>query len=366
MKIGKEMKTKKEKSKEIRRAFADKFILYDYLLQIPNNLPNEWLVYGIPEGHKCIITAFSGKTIIRDKNGYIIKKIRSWLPNGYKASKNKGKTLLQGIYYEQKSIIYLIDVIMWNDDLMIDNTAEFRLFTLYGKISEITNISTHLSTENEILFRFPTFYGCDQEGLQNAYKGKELNENSVMFLQNYYKNSGILLDLANKQELEKLMIKFGQDNTGNYYMKDGIAFIKRESLINFGYSNDYLIWKDKFCSNYFEIANMSALLKCIGKNKFLTQDLIEIEIIGTEICQVNKIYDISYEKVEMISKQNAVFYNAKVLKESTNHPLAHTISQILFKYLAKQGETINFEELLENVILQEKESDKEENDEMVS
>eukprot|EP01022_Parablepharisma_sp_SALTPOND_P007412 TRINITY_DN1303_c0_g1_i2.p1 TRINITY_DN1303_c0_g1~~TRINITY_DN1303_c0_g1_i2.p1 ORF type:complete len:561 (-),score=71.67 TRINITY_DN1303_c0_g1_i2:5190-6872(-) len=345
-----EQKVKKQKGSKIRKAFANKLILYDYMLKVPDSLPTDWyklprlnpkyrLVYGIPEGHKCIISAHSKKTIIREKNGYIIKKINSLLPNGNKHSKEKGKTLVQGIYYERQNIIYLTDVIMWNDELMVDSVAEFRLFFLFGKILETRTIGTHLSEYNEILFRFPNVYACTKEGLEKVYYGNT--------------------DMPHLH-MTNPATAFGFDNTGNPYLKDGIGLIKKEGELNFGYSADYLQWKDKWVTPYFEELLKSpfkAVVRYSQENKLQTQDGYELECIGAGMMKIGELYEISYEGVEMVGKQQARLIGIKMIREVTNKVLASTMSQILYKCLAKEG-FLPFEELRHKAEIQEEKQGK--------
>ncbi len=325
-------------------------------------------MYGIPEGHKCIISAHSKKTIIRNKDGYIVKKCNTLLPNGHKTAKERGRTLVQGVYCENLNIIYLTDVIMWNDELMTDSVAEFRLFILFGKILDLPKISTMIVAEqNEVLFRFPNVYSCNKAGLENIYFGLHSSMDiDFTALASYAKTvAGVRLDFSSPAAAKRSAAQFAYDNTGSPYVKDGIAFVKKEGLLTFGYSSEYLQWKDQFTSRYFAALTKFpyiTILRASSESVLQTQDGYKVSCTGVAGIAPGKLYEVSYEEiVQQSSKesQETTLKGLKILKEVKNKALGSTMSQMLFKLLARTN-ALMFEELVQKVAVQEKKEKMEE------
>jgi len=304
----------------------------------------------MPEGKKCIIFVNSQKTVIRDKNGYIIKRVNSLLPNGHKGAREKGKTILQGVFYEKGHIVYITDVIIWRDELMIDSVAEYRLFLLQSKISDNTLIGTHLSEKNELMFRLPIVYSCTKESLQTVYYGCGGNGEISGLITHAATILNISFDVLSKKPAKELTAHFAYDNTKNPYLKDGIAFVRREGELSFGYSGDYFIWKDKLVSPYFDsivafpyIAN----LRCVSNDCFETQEGCLIKFASDQEFISGHAYTFSYESVEILGKE-ANLSAMKFVKKTSNKLFVSTIAQLVFKCIAN---TLGFDKLIEDIDL---------------
>lgn len=300
----------------------------------------------MPEGKKCIIFVSSQKTVLRDKNGYVLKRINSLLPNGHKGAKEKGKSILQGVCYEREKVVYATDVIMWNGELLIDSVAEYRLFLLQGIIGDNSIIGTHLNEQNELMFRIPAIYSCTTEGLQRVYYGCS-NESELSNLLAYaVKVLNTSPDILNKETAQQFAAHFAYDNTKSPYLKDGIAFVRREGELSFGYSSDYLIWRDKLVSPYFDSLvsfPFIATLRCVGKNTFRTQEGCEVKYESEEEFTPESVYAFSYEGIE-IAGHTASLSGMKLVKKMASKIFVSTVSQLVFKCVAS---TLSFEKILQ-------------------
>ena len=203
--------------------------------------------------------------MIRDKCGQLIERLNTLLPNGNPSSFETGKTMIQGIYNKREKVVYLTDLIMWNDELFIDNMAEMRLIVLVNRIRENPVISNTLSPSNEIMFRVPNIMDCSKTGLEHMYFGiyRQIQETTFagnyeillncVIVQNLYHLIKISPDaLRNQENMLKICTSFGYDNIGAPYVKDGLAFIHKEGIFFLGYNACAVQWKDQFVSPYYE------------------------------------------------------------------------------------------------------------------
>lgn len=299
----------------------------------------------------CTVLAHNNQTIVRDKTGQTLFQCNTLLPNGGPSSTEKGKTLLQGILNKREKIIYLIDVLMWNEELLIDNTNEFRLIYLITKLKEIPNISLFQNLENEIRLRYLSFMDCTRAAFDTLYFGISLQMQQPFFPQifegllNYITSQNLMqilkidnsTDLSNQFTQRRICSLFAQDNTGEFYLKNGIAFVFKEGIYSFGYSNTMVKWKDECVSPFYERLIQTPMVAslCIGKgNKLLTFDGYIIEKTDPAILSLakNQTHLFTYQNVllnEPFASLDGLRYVQTVQKTIWN-----SMSKIVFKILA--------------------------------
>jgi len=212
-----------------------------------------------------LIIASEKKTVIRDRCGYLIEHINTLLPNGNPSSTAIGKTMLQGVYSKRDKTLYLTDILMWNDELAIDSTAEIRLMMIMNRLKENPSLSTTLDHTNEVLIKMPQILTCSKTSFDQMYYGLFTTMNAPTFNENYLKlvnyaqTHDLLTQLKIKSEeintpdgAQKICIAFGYDYLGNPYLKDGIAFIQKEGQYFLGYNAATVQWKDHYSSPYYD------------------------------------------------------------------------------------------------------------------
>ncbi|KAG8053727.1 hypothetical protein GUJ93_ZPchr0001g33115 [Zizania palustris] len=182
-------------------------------------------------------------TISRVRNGSILHRFPSALPNGSKrdiSGPASSYSILDCIFHEvlpvpaARSFLYLlsfwsvhnaimvspyllvlqpdetyyiIDMICWRGYSLYDCTAEFRFFWVNSKLME-TTASDPPSTYHRYRFSVVPIYECTLEGLEAAYSGS------------------------------------------TPYMKDGLLFYNKHVHYQAGITPLALVWKDEACSQY--------------------------------------------------------------------------------------------------------------------
>ena len=112
--------TQKSKTKKNRGFFAKQLQIHDYLLKQDLEILSDdsFMVFARPEGDRCLVTSYQGKTVARNSQGYIQAIFQSCLPNGCSTIKPHNKTYsaaLDCILVEKTKTFYIVDIIHWED-----------------------------------------------------------------------------------------------------------------------------------------------------------------------------------------------------------------------------------------------------------
>jgi len=161
------------------------------------------------EGQRCLVSASCGSTLSRLRNGRVLHRFSSCLPSGSADTfKKRGEfCLLDCIFNRASGTYYVIDVMTWKGQLLYDCTAEFRLFWIRSKISEL--LSEDSGDCGDFQFRALPVFDASVDGIRRAYQG-ELS-----------------------------------------YRRDGLLFLHKRGTYATGPSPLALVWKDGVCSPYF-------------------------------------------------------------------------------------------------------------------
>ncbi|KAG8365323.1 hypothetical protein BUALT_Bualt18G0092700 [Buddleja alternifolia] len=192
----------KLKGAEARRWFAKQLMLPEWMIDVPDRLSSDWYVFARPAGKRCFVVSSNGITVSRLRNGAMLHRFRSSLPNGG-ARGNNSYCILDCVFHEPDQTYYVIDLVCWSGMSLYECTAEFRFFWLNSKLDEIGG-----GNDRKYRFSAVVVYNCDQEGLKAAYTG---------------------------------MVP---------YVKDGLLFYNKHAHYQSGNTPLVLVWKDENCSQY--------------------------------------------------------------------------------------------------------------------
>lgn len=286
------------------------------------------------------------------------------LPNGNGESSEGGKTMIQGIYNKESKTVYATDLLLWNNELFIDSIAELRLIVLINKVKGIPLLSEIEGAANEVRFRVPLIRVCSKSAVEELYYGAYSSVKSPCFalkyekLVNYALERGLLSqlklsleDVRTEQGALKLCGSFGEDTKEDWYLKNGVAFIKKNGTYFLGYNESTLQWKDSLTSQRFEhlvASPLRAHLRHTADRKLVTHDGYVVRKTDPLIDQLEaeQMYVFSYEGAS-VDDLCATLYGLKCLKESKKS-VGTSMSEILFKALAKSG-MLNYGALVEEV-----------------
>ncbi|KAL3143993.1 hypothetical protein ABBQ32_003801 [Trebouxia sp. C0010 RCD-2024] len=192
-----------------KQYYARQLMQPEWLTDIPADLCTNWYVMPRPEGRRCLVISSQHMTISRHRNGSMLHKFPSILPNGSRessAGSGDDFCILDCVFHEAASVYYVLDMMCWKGYALYDCSAEFRLFWVQSKLAEC------LPGPGQQQQRYPFVpvpaFTCTQGGLQHAYSSP------VPF------------------------------------QRDGLYFLHKEGHYSLDSTPLAVLWKDEACSQY--------------------------------------------------------------------------------------------------------------------
>ncbi|CAI5497731.1 unnamed protein product [Closterium sp. Naga37s-1] len=157
-----------------REWYSQQLMLPEWMVDVPPRLASDWFVMPRPDGRRCLVVSANGTTVSRLRNGRILHRFPSHLPNGARAPGIAAGAhvycILDCIFHEPNNTYYVLDVMAWRGYSLYDCTAEFRLFWLQTHLPQCgaCDPPSHFHR-----FRFAPvpFFECHGQGLEAAYCG---------------------------------------------------------------------------------------------------------------------------------------------------------------------------------------------------
>ncbi|KAL0601616.1 Snurportin-1, partial [Plecturocebus cupreus] len=123
--------------KKLPKRYANQLMLSEWLIDVPSDLGQEWIVVVCPVGKRALVVASRGSTSAYTKSGYCVNRFPSLLPGGNrKNSTAKDYTILDCIYSEVKQTYYVLDVMCWRGHPFYDCQTDFRFYWIHSKLPE--------------------------------------------------------------------------------------------------------------------------------------------------------------------------------------------------------------------------------------
>lgn len=189
----------------------------EWMVDVPADLAQCWYVMPRPAGWRCLVSTAAGTTRVQGRSGAKPRTCSSSLPNGSRHTRGRGGACeLDCIWSEAEQVYYVLDVVQWNGQRLVDCPAEFRRFWLHSKLAEVEAEAASASAgavAGAEACRFVPLLSleCTPSHLHSAYAGAA---------------------------------PFGAP-------KDGLLFLHREALYEAGASPLLLSWSDATCSARF-------------------------------------------------------------------------------------------------------------------
>ncbi|XP_033125175.1 snurportin-1-like [Anneissia japonica] len=158
--------------KRLPNRYANQLMLSEWLVDIPSDFEQEWLMVFCPVGKRNLVVASRGSTASYTKSGYCIKRFHSHLPGGNKATRRtlSDYTILDCVYDEVTRTYYILDVMCWGGHPVYDCDTEFRFYWLQCKIQELPEV-TQQSKLNPVKFVALSSFACVKSTLQEVLVG---------------------------------------------------------------------------------------------------------------------------------------------------------------------------------------------------
>ncbi|XP_014636434.1 PREDICTED: snurportin-1 isoform X3 [Ceratotherium simum simum] len=142
--------------KKLPKRYANQLMLSEWLIDVPSDLGQEWIVVVCPVGKRALIVASRGSTSAYTKSGYCVNRFSSLLPGGNRRNSTTAKdyTILDCIYSEVNQTYYVLDVMCWRGHPFYDCQTDFRFYWMHSKLPEEEGLGekTKLNPVDGLLF----------------------------------------------------------------------------------------------------------------------------------------------------------------------------------------------------------------------
>lgn len=146
------------------RAYRDILMLSEWMIEVPDNFANDWLMIVCPVGKRCAVVSSQGRTRAFGRNGYeFVNKFASLLPGGNGSARGAAKqnAILDCVFSESEKTFYVLDVILWNGVSFYGCQTDFRFFWLHSKESDI-QAASQFSSLNKFIFKTLPHFHCSK------------------------------------------------------------------------------------------------------------------------------------------------------------------------------------------------------------
>ncbi|XP_078056278.1 snurportin-1 [Mustelus asterias] len=140
--------------KKLPKRYANQLMLSEWLVDVPADLVEEWLLVVCPVGKRTLIVASRGSTAAYTRSGFCVNRFPSLLPGGNRHNSATGKdyTILDCIYSEVNRTFFVLDVMCWRGHPVYDCQTEFRFFWLQSKLQEEGEKLAEIASRNPFKF----------------------------------------------------------------------------------------------------------------------------------------------------------------------------------------------------------------------
>lgn len=150
--------------KKKKRGHKRNYLMFsEWMVDIPENFENEWVMKLCPEGKRQLVVAANGLTNVYAKSGFRINQFASYLPGGCKSNRDS-LTILDCILDTKKNIFYVLDLISWDSTDFSSSEFEFRHYWLVSRFDE-NPIFGQKTKKNPYPFVPLSIYPCTKEGI---------------------------------------------------------------------------------------------------------------------------------------------------------------------------------------------------------
>ncbi|KFV72595.1 Snurportin-1 [Dryobates pubescens] len=124
--------------KKLPKRYANQLMLSEWLVDVPLDLEQEWVVVVCPVGKRALVVASRGTTAAYTKSGFCVNKFPSLLPGGnrHSSASEKGNAVRGRKCGAPQQV--LISDVCWSvvKSLCLLSQTDFRFFWLLSKIQE--------------------------------------------------------------------------------------------------------------------------------------------------------------------------------------------------------------------------------------
>lgn len=150
-------------------------MLSEWLVDVPEDLQENWYMIVCPVGRRCLVIASRGTTSSYARAGNLINNFPSLLPGGCKKTYRivRDYSILDCIYHEGSRKFYVLDLLCWRGHPVYDSDTEFRSYWTATKFREEAKTTTEYSRINPLTFQSLTYHDCSKENVEKILSERQ-------------------------------------------------------------------------------------------------------------------------------------------------------------------------------------------------
>lgn len=117
--------------------YANQLMMSEWMFEVPQDFSENWITVPCPEGKRSLVVACKGITKAYDRRGHRLGKFHSALPGGNSTVHRGSCTILDCLWLKEQQMYYVLDVLAWSNQSLLNCDTEFRFFWLRSQLHEI-------------------------------------------------------------------------------------------------------------------------------------------------------------------------------------------------------------------------------------
>ncbi|XP_012343713.1 snurportin-1 [Apis florea] len=143
--------------------YANQLMMSEWMLEVPQDLLGKWIIVPCPQGKRTLVVACKGITKAYNKRGNRLGKFYSALPGGNPSEHRSSCTIIDCLWIKQQKIYYILDVLAWSNQSLMNCDTEFRFFWLKSKLQEIEELHKRNTYKNSFPMLSLPNISCDTD-----------------------------------------------------------------------------------------------------------------------------------------------------------------------------------------------------------
>ena len=127
---------KKYYSPKRYKHYANQLMMSEWMLDVPQDLLEKWIIVPCPQGKRTLVVACKGVTKAYNKRGLRLGRFYSALPGGNPSGHRSSCTIIDCVWLKQQKSYYVLDVLAWSNQSLVNCDTEFRFYWLKSQLQE--------------------------------------------------------------------------------------------------------------------------------------------------------------------------------------------------------------------------------------
>ncbi|XP_015594471.1 snurportin-1 [Cephus cinctus] len=144
-----EMEVDKQR-RTIKRShyYANQLMMSEWMFEVPQDYLEKWVMVPCPVGRRSFVIACKGETKAYNRRGMRLGRFKSALPGGNSNEHKSSCTILDCIWIKEMKMYFVLDILAWSNQPLLNCDTEFRFFWLKSQLNEIQELKEQNTLRN--------------------------------------------------------------------------------------------------------------------------------------------------------------------------------------------------------------------------